>query len=266
MLLPHSFGGYFFTMTGYEIDNKLFDLLSTEQISFGAYAVGHYIKKIQNQKGIRVFTFVISSMATTMGISRQVGSKYFHELVNCGFIKVIEMTAKNGVKIYLDVNNDVNDGVKIINIKTSDVNDGVNDGVNDDVNDDVKKINTLKKEERRKKNKELLTNNNKGKIEPFKTPEKTIEELWDLFMDQVNARMHIFRLNFQLSDEKVLERCENFKNFGLLKGNTYTNQFKMFDHFVHWNNKQVDRPKKKLDSSNMTADQIAEFVASKIIK
>ena len=122
-----------------------------------------------------------------------------------------------------------------------------------------------KKEERIRK-KEYTTNNNKSKIEPFGTPEKSIEQLWDSFMDQVNSRMHIFHSNFQLSEEKVLERCENFKNFGLLKGNTYTNQYKMFDHFIHWNNKQVERPKKKHDANSMTADEIAEFVASKIIK
>lgn len=121
-----------------------------------------------------------------------------------------------------------------------------------------------KKEERRRK-KEYTTNNNKGKIEPFGTPEKSIEELSEKFMEIVNTRLHIFSSNFQLNEEMVLERCENFKNFGLLKGNTYTNAHKMFDHFIHWNNKQGHpSEKKKLNGNSMTAEEIAEWVANKL--
>jgi hypothetical protein len=255
-------------MTGYEIDNRLFELVNSEQISVMGYAVGHYIKKIQNQKGIKYFHLMISSMATTLGISRQSASKYFDELEKCDFIQVVERTSKKGVKICIKTDFDVKDDVKNINIKNSDVKGDVKGDVKDDVKDDVKNINTLKKEEKRIKKEELVLLNNKKKItESWEemSREKSVEELWDLFMNIFESRRHLFQ-HMNLTEEQQQVQLDDFKNFVTLKGRTYKNAEKLFDNFFNWRlTYKPSTKKEEFNTKQMTSDEISEIVANKLI-
>jgi hypothetical protein len=256
-------------MTGYEIDNRLFELVNSEQISVMGYAVGHYIKKIQNQKGIKYFHLMISSMATTLGISRQSASKYFDELVSCDFIEIVERTSNKGIKITIKLESDVKSDVKNINIKTSDVKGDVKDDVKGDVKSDVKNFNTLKKEERRIKNKELDILNTREKISETWNEiknEKSVEELWSPFMNLVQQKMYLFKSTLKLSDEQLNEQLDTFKTFVTLKEKTYRNEHKFFDHFINWRlTYKPSTKKEEFNTKQMTSDEISEIVANKLI-
>lgn len=242
---------------------KLNAIIKDGYLSTNEIALMFVIINLQNTLRTEMFGLPTRTTSAHLNLSMPTYYRTLEGLESKGLVQIVEQGKKNQAPI-IRIIFDKNFLANPCTIEES-FSHSIKDSSQMLLKNFSESVHINKKEERRK-NKELLTNNNKSKIEPFGTPEKTIEELWDSFMDQVNARMHIFHSNFQLSEEKVLERCENFKNFGLLKGNTYTNQHKMFDHFIHWNNKQVDRPKKKHDANTMTADEIAEFVASKIIK
>jgi hypothetical protein len=255
-------------MTGYDIDNCLFDLVNSEQITINGYAVGHYIKKIQNFKKAHVFTIMISSMATTLGISRQIASKYFYELVEVGFIKIVEVTAKKGIRIYLDVNDDV-------------IND-VNDDVNDDVNILNTTVNTLKKEEKRTKNKEQININIKPqKVEKKKVfvhPKSTmqpvekinLETIGDYLTEQITENYYLLKQATGYETEKLIRSIQPFILHQQLQQTKYLFRTDVYKHFARWirtfdvDREQPNQPTKK--AGEMTADEIAKWVSNQIHK
>lgn len=253
-------GGSFFTMTGYEIDNHLFDLVNSERISMQAYAVGHYIKKIQNFKNVHVFTVIISSMATTLNISRQSASKYFDELVNIGFIKVVELTSNKGARVYIDCKVDVKSDVKNINMELVDVNGDVKS----DVKSDVKNFNTLKKEEKRKKN---LSNTNSSSIkEPFQNLKPS--DCKEYINEQLEHHLFNLKQATNYTVEQIRSAVDTFVNYQELESKIYNFKSESFKHFAHWIKRidlnKINKPKEqKLDANQMTADEIAKWVVEK---
>jgi len=247
-------------MTGYEIDNHLFDLVNSERISMQAYAVGHYIKKIQNFKNVHVFTVIISSMATTLNISRQSASKYFDELVNIGFIKVVELTSNKGAKVYIGCNIDVKSDVKNINTETADCKVDVKS----DVKSDVKNFNTLKKEEKRTKN--LIPNNSSSIKEPFQNLKPT--DCKEYIHQQLELHIHNIKQATNYTVEQIQTAVDTFVNYQELEAKMYHFKADSFKHFAHWIKRidlnKINKPKEqKLDSRNMTADEIAQWVVER---
>jgi hypothetical protein len=252
-------------MTGYEIDNHLFDLVNSERITMQAYAVGHYIKKIQNFKNVHVFTVIISSMATTLNISRQSASKYFDELVNIGFIKVVELTSNKGAKVYIDCKVDVKSDVKNINIEIGSKDVDVNVDVKGGVKSDVKNFNTLKKEEKRKKN--LSTNISSSSIkEPFQNLKPT--DCKEYINEQLELHIHNLKQATNYTVEQIQNAVDTFVNYQELEAKMYHFKADSFKHFAHWIKRidlnKINKPKEqKLDSRNMTADEIAQWVVER---
>jgi predicted transcriptional regulator len=248
-------------MTGYEIDNHLFDLVNSERITMQAYAVGHYIKKIQNFKNVHVFTVIISSMATTLNISRQSASKYFDELVDVGFIRVVELTSNKGAKVYIDCKVDVKSDVKNINTEIDSKDVDVKGGVKSD----VKNFNTLKKEEKRKKN--LSTSNSSSSIkEPFQNLKPT--DCKEYINEQLEH--HIFNLKqaTNYTVEQIQNAVDTFVNYQELESKMYHFKSDSFKHFAHWIKRidlnKINKPKEqKLNANQMTDDEIAKWVVEK---
>lgn len=252
-------------MTGYEIDNHLFDLVNSERITMQAYAVGHYIKKIQNFKNVHVFTVIISSMATTLNISRQSASKYFDELVNVGFIKVVELTSNKGAKVYIDCKVDVKSDVKNINTEIGSKDVDVNVDVKGGVKSDVKNFNTLKKEEKRKKN--LSTSNSSSSIkEPFQNLKPT--DCKEYIQEQLELHIHNIKQATNYTVEQIQTAVDTFVNYQELEAKMYHFKADAFKHFAHWI-KRIDLNKinkskeQKLDANQMTADEIAKWVVER---
>jgi DNA-binding IscR family transcriptional regulator len=245
-------------MTGYDIDNHLFDLVNSEQITINGYAVGHYIKKIQNLKKVHVFTIMISSMATTLGISRQVASKYFHELVAVGFVKVVEITAKKGIRICLDVNDDV-----------------IND-VNDDVKNINTTVNTLKKKERKTKKEEDIII--KPKLEKLNLPKSTMQpfekieiaNMGDYLSEQIATNYYLLKQATSYDLEKLNRSIQPFILHQQLQQTPYIHRSDVYKHFARWirtfdvDREQPNQPTKK--AGEMTADEIAKWVSNQIHK
>ena len=251
-------------MTGYEIDNHLFDLVNSERITMQAYAVGHYIKKIQNFKNVHVFTVIISSMATTLNISRQSASKYFDELVNVGFIKVVELTSNKGAKVYIDCNIHVKSDVKNINTEIDSKNVDVKGDVKGGVKSDVKNFNTLKKEEKRKKN--LSTNSSSSIKEPFQNLKPS--DCKEYINEQLELHIHNLKQATNYTVEQIQTAVDTFVNYQELEAKMYHFKADSFKHFAHWIKRidlnKINKPKEqKLDSRNMTADEIAQWVVER---
>lgn len=252
-------------MTGYEIDNHLFDLVNSERITMQAYAVGHYIKKIQNFKNVHVFTVIISSMATTLNISRQSASKYFDELVDVGFIRVVELTSNKGAKVYIDCKVDVKSDVKNINTEIGSKDVDVKGGVKSDVKSDVKNFNTLKKEEKRKKN--LSTSNSSSSIkEPFQNLKPT--DCKEYINQQLEHQLYNLKQATNYTVEQIRSAVDTFVNYQELESKMYHFKSDSFKHFAHWIKRidlnKINKPKEqKLNANQMTDDEIAKWVVEK---
>jgi hypothetical protein len=251
-------------MTGYEIDNHLFDLVNSERITMQAYAVGHYIKKIQNFKNVHVFTVIISSMATTLNISRQSASKYFDELVDVGFIRVVELTSNKGAKVYIDCKVDVKSDVKNINTEIDNKEFDVKVDVKGGVKSDVKNFNTLKKEEKRKKN--LSTNSSSSIKEPFQNLKPT--DCKEYINEQLELHIHNLKQATNYTVEQIRSAVDTFVNYQELESKIYHFKSDSFKHFAHWIKRidlnKINKPKEqKLNANQMTDDEIAKWVVEK---
>jgi hypothetical protein len=217
-------------MTGYDIDNYLFELVNTEQITIQAYAVGHYIKKIQNFKNIDIFTVMLSSMATTLNISRQSASKYFDELIAVGYVEIIESINKKGFKIQLHVNVDVNVHV------------------NGHVKNFNTKVNTLKKEEQKTKNK-TLNNNNKSTMERFEQLKPS--DCKEYIQEQIQHHKEQIQMSLNISEEKITRSLDYFISHYEVQNQIYNFKSDSWKHFFNWIksydiDKQLKQPKNKV--------------------
>jgi hypothetical protein len=179
-------------------------------------------------------------------------------------IKVVELTSNKGAKVYIDCNIHVKSDVKNINTEI----DSKNVDVKGDVKSDVKNFNTLKKEEKRKKNLSTYTSSSSIK-ESFQNLKPT--DCKDYINEQLELHLHNIKQATGYTVEQIRTAVDTFVNYQELETKMYHFKSDSFKHFAHWikivDLGKVNKPKEnRLTTSNMTADEIAEFVASKIIK
>lgn len=128
-------------------------------------------------------------------------------------------------------------------------------------------VNINKKEERIKNKKN--TNSSSSIKESFQNLKPT--DCKDYINEQLELHLHNIKQATGYTVEQIRTAVDTFVNYQELETKMYHFKSDSFKHFAHWikivDLNKVNKPKEnRLTTSNMTADEIAEFVASKIIK
>ena len=126
----------------------------------------------------------------------------------------------------------------------------------------------INKKEERIKNKESTTSSSSIK-ESFQNLKPT--DCKDYINEQLELHLHNIKQATGYPVEQIRAAVDTFVNYQELETKMYHFKSDSFKHFAHWIKRvdlnKVNKPKEnRLTTSNMTADEIAEFVASKIIK
>jgi len=126
----------------------------------------------------------------------------------------------------------------------------------------------INKKEERIKNKET-TNSSSSIKESFQNLKPT--DCKDYINEQLELHLHNIKQATGYPVEQIRAAVDTFVNYQELETKMYHFKSDSFKHFAHWikivDLNKVNKPKEnRLTTSNMTADEIAEFVASKIIK
>jgi hypothetical protein len=128
----------------------------------------------------------------------------------------------------------------------------------------------INKKEERIKNKESTNSSSSRFIkEPFQNLKPT--DCKDYINEQLELHLHNIKQATGYPVEQIRAAVDTFVNYQELETKMYHFKSDSFKHFAHWikivDLNKVNKPKEnRLTTSNMTADEIAEFVASKIIK
>jgi hypothetical protein len=128
----------------------------------------------------------------------------------------------------------------------------------------------INKKEERIKNKESTNSSSSRFIkEPFQNLKPT--ECKEYINEQLELHLHNIKQATGYTVEQIRTAVDTFVNYQELETKMYHFKSDSFKHFAHWIKRvdlgKVNKPKEnRLTTSNMTADEIAEFVASKIIK
>jgi hypothetical protein len=131
----------------------------------------------------------------------------------------------------------------------------------------IESVHINKKEERIKNKKN--TNSSSSIKESFQNLKPS--DCKDYINEQLELHLHNIKQATNYSVEQIRTAVDTFVNYQELEAKMYHFKSDSFKHFAHWI-KRVDLNKvnktkeNRLTTSNMTADEIAEFVASKIIK
>ncbi len=131
----------------------------------------------------------------------------------------------------------------------------------------IESVHINKKEERIKNKKN--TNSSSSIKESFQNLKPT--ECKDYINEQLELHLHNIKQATGYPVEQIRAAVDTFVNYQELETKMYHFKSDSFKHFAHWikivDLGKVNKPKEnRLTTSNMTADEIAEFVASKIIK
>jgi len=131
----------------------------------------------------------------------------------------------------------------------------------------IESVHINKKEERIKNKKN--TNSSSSIKESFQNLKPT--DCKDYINEQLELHLHNIKQATNYSVEQIRTAVDTFVNYQELETKMYHFKSDSFKHFAHWIKRvdlnKVNKPKEnRLTTSNMTADEIAEFVASKIIK
>lgn len=126
----------------------------------------------------------------------------------------------------------------------------------------------INKKEERIKNKET-TNSSSSIKESFQNLKPS--DCKDYINEQLELHLHNIKQATGYPVEQIRAAVDTFVNYQELETKMYHFKSDSFKHFAHWikivDLNKVNKPKEnRLTTSNMTADEIAEFVASKIIK
>ena len=126
----------------------------------------------------------------------------------------------------------------------------------------------INKKEERIKNKKN-TNSSSSIKESFQNLKPT--DCKDYINQQLELHLHNIKQATGYPVEQIRAAVDTFVNYQELETKMYHFKSDSFKHFAHWIKRvdlnKVNKPKEnRLTTSNMTADEIAEFVASKIIK
>jgi hypothetical protein len=131
----------------------------------------------------------------------------------------------------------------------------------------IESVHINKKEERIKNKKN--TNSSSSIKESFQNLKPT--DCKDYINEQLELHLHNIKQATGYPVEQIRTAVDTFVNYQELETKMYHFKSDSFKHFAHWIKRvdlnKVNKPKEnRLTTSNMTADEIAEFVASKIIK
>jgi hypothetical protein len=131
----------------------------------------------------------------------------------------------------------------------------------------IESVHINKKEERIKNKKN--TNSSSSIKESFQNLKPT--DCKDYINEQLELHLHNIKQATGYPVEQIRAAVDTFVNYQELETKIYHFKSDSFKHFAHWikivDLNKVNKPKEnRLTTSNMTADEIAEFVASKIIK
>jgi hypothetical protein len=131
----------------------------------------------------------------------------------------------------------------------------------------IESVHINKKEERIKNKKN--TNSSSSIKESFQNLKPS--ECKDYINEQLELHLHNIKQATGYPVEQIRTAVDTFVNYQELETKMYHFKSDSFKHFAHWikivDLNKVNKPKEnRLTTSNMTADEIAEFVASKIIK
>jgi hypothetical protein len=131
----------------------------------------------------------------------------------------------------------------------------------------IESVHINKKEERIKNKKN--TNSSSSIKESFQNLKPT--DCKDYINEQLDLHLHNIKQATGYPVEQIRTAVDTFVNYQELETKIYHFKSDSFKHFAHWIKRvdlnKVNKPKEnRLTTSNMTADEIAEFVASKIIK
>ena len=131
----------------------------------------------------------------------------------------------------------------------------------------IESVHINKKEERIKNKKN--TNSSSSIKESFQNLKPT--DCKDYINEQLELHLHNIKQATGYPVEQIRAAVDTFVNYQELETKMYHFKSDSFKHFAHWIKRvdlnKVNKPKEnRLTTSNMTADEIAEFVASKIIK
>ena len=131
----------------------------------------------------------------------------------------------------------------------------------------IESVHINKKEERIKNKKN--TNSSSSIKESFQNLKPS--DCKDYINEQLELHLHNIKQATGYPVEQIRTAVDTFVNYQELETKIYHFKSDSFKHFAHWikivDLNKVNKPKEnRLTTSNMTADEIAEFVASKIIK
>ena len=131
----------------------------------------------------------------------------------------------------------------------------------------IESVHINKKEERIKNKKN--TNSSSSIKESFQNLKPT--DCKDYINEQLELHIHNIKQATNYSVDQIRTAVDTFVNYQELETKMYHFKSDSFKHFAHWikcvDLNKVNKPKEnRLTTSNMTSDEIAEFVASKIIK
>jgi DNA-binding PadR family transcriptional regulator len=131
----------------------------------------------------------------------------------------------------------------------------------------IESVHINKKEERIKNKKN--TNSSSSIKESFQNLKPS--DCKDYINEQLELHLHNIKQATGYPVEQIRTAVDTFVNYQELETKMYHFKSDSFKHFTHWIKRvdlnKVNKPKEnRLTTSNMTADEIAEFVASKIIK
>jgi hypothetical protein len=131
----------------------------------------------------------------------------------------------------------------------------------------IESVHINKKEERIKNKKN--TNSSSSIKESFQNLKPS--DCKDYINEQLELHLHNIKQATGYPVEQIRTAVDTFVNYQELETKMYHFKSDSFKHFAHWIKRvdlnKVNKPKEnRLTTSNMTADEIAEFVASKIIK
>jgi hypothetical protein len=131
----------------------------------------------------------------------------------------------------------------------------------------IESVHINKKEERIKNKKN--TNSSSSIKESFQNLKPS--DCKDYINEQLELHLHNIKQATGYPVEQIRTAVDTFVNYQELETKMYHFKSDSFKHFAHWikivDLNKINKPKEnRLTTSNMTADEIAEFVASKIIK
>lgn len=236
-------------------------MLTTNEI-----ALMFVIINLQNTLKSDLFGLPTRTTSAHLNISHPTYYRTLEGLQNKGLIAILEQGKKNQapiIRITFDKKNLANP-FSISQFETNAIKE------NEQMlsKNFIESVHINKKEER-KKNKEYTNSSSRFIKEPFQNLKPS--DCKEYINEQLEHHLFNLKQATGYTVEQIRNAVDTFVNYQELESKMYHFKSDSFKHFAHWikivDLNKVNKPKEnRLTTSNMTADEIAEFVASKIIK